>query len=169
MKYILTSASFILLFGFTSSAQTIERQVYNSFGSASQAGGISLATNVGEPITQTLFNSPQDKILTQGFLQPEAKDLNMDFTEPGSATTSVHIWPNPTTEGLFVSYENITTSTGNILIYDMAGKCLVIEPICIACPQQYISLPVLADGVYIVRVALSDKVFKDQKFIKVSK
>lgn len=168
MKQIITSAALFALLGNILSAQTIERQVYNSFGTVTQSGGITLATNVGEAVTQTYFNQPQDKILTQGFLQPETKDINLSFTDAGYAGASVHIWPNPTTEGLFISYDNIITTTGNILIYDMSGKCLVSTPICVACPQQYVSLPVLADGVYLIRIALTDKVFKDEKFIKVS-
>lgn len=125
-----------------------------------------LTTNVGEPLTKTY--SVGNTILTQGFLQPEPKDLTMDFSEPGSTTVSVHIWPNPTTEGLYISYENVTAADGRIMIYDMAGKSLLIEPICVGCTQQYLPLPSLADGIYVVRLALTDNMYKDQKFIKVS-
>ena len=146
--------------------QSIERQVFNSFGSTTQAGGVFLTTNVGEAITKTYYG--QNSILSQGFLQPEDKDITLDFSESENNVSSVHVWPNPTTEGLFISYQNISANQGKIMVYDMAGKCLVQEPICAGCTQQYLPLPVLADGVYVIRVALSDQQFQDKKFIKVS-
>jgi len=133
---------------------------------ATQAGGLFLTTNAGEAITQTYYG--QNSILSQGFLQPEKKDITLDFSESASNASSVHVWPNPTTEGLFISYQNISTHKGRIMVYDMAGKCLVQESICEGCTQQYLALPVLADGAYVLRVAISDQQFQDKKFIKVS-
>jgi hypothetical protein len=165
VKQILNLSVFILLVS-PVMGQSIERQVFNSFGSVAQSGGVSLTSNGGEAITKTYYGS--NSILSQGFLQPERKDITLDFSESESNVSSVHVWPNPTTEGLFVSYQNISANKGKLMVYDMAGKCLVQEPICADCTQQYLPLPVLADGVYVIRVALSDQRFQDKKFIKVS-
>ena len=165
MKQILN----LFLFGLLVSpifGQSIERQVFNSFGSVTQGGGIILSSNGGEAITKTYYG--QNSILSQGFLQPEDKDITLDFSESQNNVSSIHIWPNPTTEGLFISYQNIPANQGKITVYDMAGKCLLLEPICAGCTQQYLPLPVLADGIYVIRVALSDQQFQDKKFIKVS-
>ena len=165
MKQILNLSIFVLLVS-PVIAQSIERQVFNSFGSVTQAGGIMLTSNAGEAVTKTYYG--QNSILSQGFLQPENKDITLDFSESENNASSVHVWPNPTTEGLFISYKNISANQGKIMVYDMAGKCLVQESICAGCIQQYLPLPVLADGVYVIRVALSDQQFQDKKFIKVS-
>lgn len=164
MKKLLYLSAFIAT-SFVSNGQSIERQVFNSFGSSFQSGGTTLDVNAGEPITATYLGA--GTTVFQGFLQP-VNDPGAGIFDKGNLNGLVHIWPNPTTEGLYVAFEGQELEGASILVYDLMGKCIVKETLCVGCSQYYLDLPLLATGMYRVRIALTDDRFIDQEFIKAS-
>ena len=153
-------------FGSLVYSQQIERYVFNAFGSAVSANGYSLWTNAGEPLTQTYSNPSQDRVLTQGFLQPVSQTASSAaIAENPSGDFPVSVWPNPATEGLFLSFPSFT---GRCIasVYDVTGKCLLQQTICTDCTEAYLPLPWLADGLYVLRLSLAGHSLKEFKFIK---
>lgn len=163
MKYIL-SAFLLISFCLCGNSQSIERYVFNSFGSATDAGGIQFVNNVGEPLTEGFFN--QNLILTQGFLQPNAADFTLSLNENGAG--KLLVWPNPSSEGLFVSFGNVDAGEMGIWIFDMNGKCLHTEAVNTTLSQQYLNLSSLANGTYLIQLQSPVKLYLETKFIKTS-
>lgn len=168
MRYIVGTLTLIAISQLGLRAQTLERHVFNSFGSVMSAGGYTLAVNAGEPLTRDYFMLAQNRILTEGFLQPETKDLTMGISENTSTAEGISIWPNPTAEGLSISFATTETEYRTAAVYDMAGKCLMLETLCSGCNAHYLSLTSLADGMYVIRIAINGNRFREFKFIKVT-
>lgn len=163
MKYII-KALLLTTCAFEGYSQSIERYVFNSFGSATDAGGIQFVNNVGEPLTEGFFN--QNLILTQGFLQPNAADFTLSLNENGAG--KLLVWPNPSSEGLFVSFGNVDAGEMGIWIFDMNGKCLHTEAVNTTLSQQYLNLSSLANGSYLIQLRSPTKLYLETKFIKTS-
>lgn len=119
---------FLLISGWfvtTARAQTIERYALTCFGEAVNLSGVSYAWTAGECLTQSYSNGPAALILTQGYLQPEKQD----FLSVGDIPTNdigLQIYPNPTTEALYVRSSEQTPL--RIRIYDAAGKLMYEQP-----------------------------------------
>lgn len=168
MRYIIGTLTLIAISQLGLSAQMLERQVFNSFGSVMSAGGYTLAVNAGEPLTRDYFMLAQNRILTEGFLQPETKDMTVGIQENTATVEGVSIWPNPTAEGLTVSFASAGSEYRTAAVYDMAGKCLMLETLCSGCNAHYLPLTNLADGMYVLRIAFNGTRFREFKFIKVT-
>lgn len=167
MKQILAIVSLCIISAGSLYAQSIERQVYNSSGSVTQAGGITLLSNVGEPLTRDYFQTGQSRILTEGFIQPTPKDLTASMTEE-AANIGISVWPNPTTEGLTVTFAQPGTETYTASVFDMAGKQVRLETLCTGCNAHYLSFADLANGMYVLRVSTDKAPVKEFKFIKMA-
>lgn len=165
MKYILGIVFCSTIFTGTLFAQSIERDVYNSSGSVAQAGGITLTSNLGEPLTAYYFQTGVGRILTQGFIQPDGKDLTASISETGNPGMGLSIWPNPTAEGITVTFAAAVSDVYTASVYDMAGKCVRRETLCTGCTTHSLALADLADGMYVLRVTGSEAT-QDFKFIK---
>lgn len=167
MKRILGIVSFCTISAGSLFSQSIERDVYNASGSVTQAGGITLFSNVGEPLTRNYFQTAQGRILTEGFIQPDIKDLTAGMTEENKGIGMV-IWPNPTTEGLTLSFASPATETYTATVFDMAGKQVRLETLCTGCSNHYISFADLANGMYVLRVSQGNASVQEFKFIKMT-
>lgn len=168
MKSLLGIALLGLIPTCTAFSQSLERFVFNSFGSSVQTGSLQLTNNAGEPLTQYYYNGLQSRILTEGFIQPYEKDLDhTSITENAGADFGISVWPNPATEAIHIGFAETNAQTWTAALYDLNGKCLLLENICTGCTSHYLPLPVMADGTYVLRVT-GESAQKEFKFLKVS-
>lgn len=167
MKYILGIVSLFTISTGCLFSQTIERDVYNSAGSVRQAGGITLTSNVGEPLTRNYFQTAQGRILTEGFIQPDGKDLTASITEESKGIGMV-IWPNPTTEGLTLAFAQPGNEVYTATVYDLNGKQVRLETLCTGCTAHYLSFADLANGMYVLRISQGNAPVQEFKFVKMA-
>lgn len=142
--------------------------MYNSFGTVWQAGGYSLTVNAGEPLSRGFFQISQNRVLTEGFIQPE-KDGSLGLSESAGETAGFSVWPNPATEGITVAFPPDGKVKRTASVYDIAGKCLSTETLCTGCTSQYLPLYGLADGMYVLRVLENGSRAQEFRFIKISR
>jgi hypothetical protein len=149
-------------------SQSVVRDVHNSAGKVSQAGGITLTNNIGEPLTQNYFQVGMGRILTEGFIQPDSKDLSNASINEQNAGLDISIWPNPTTEGLTLSFGQPNNEIYTATVYDMNGKQIRLETICTGCNSHYMSFAELANASYVLRLSQAGMPVKEFKFIKMA-
>lgn len=167
MKHILGIVSLLTISVGSVYSQSIERDVYNSAGKVSQAGGITLLSNIGEPLTRNYFQTGQSRILTEGFIQPDIKDLTASITEEAKGV-GITVWPNPTTEGLTLTFAAPGNETYTASVFDMAGKRVRTETLCTGCNAHYLSLADLANAMYVLRISQGNAPVQELKFIKMA-
>ncbi|HEX2899745.1 MAG TPA: GEVED domain-containing protein, partial [Bacteroidia bacterium] len=66
----------------------------------------------------------------------------------------MQVWPNPTSQNLFVNYLSTTEGAATMTIMDLSGRILVNRPVSLIAGANTIdvNLEALADGMYIVRM-----------------
>lgn len=137
------------------------QNIVNTCGTSFQTATITISTNVGEPITNTL--TAANVLLTQGFLQPISKispianviqNQNCDF----------QIFPNPITDKAQMNVGTAYLSGSTFDLYDMNGQLVAkLTP-----SNQTINLQNLSNGVYLLRMNCQESQFVWKKIAKVN-
>lgn len=120
MKYF--SLFTLLLLPLILPAQSISPSVIASWGNYSNNGGYSLSATSGEMMTQTFIAG--SNILTQGFQQPDDKDVSVQqLVDDGLI---IKIFPNPTSDLVTVNLEADNAENYFAVMYDLLGRTLAL-------------------------------------------
>ena len=120
MKYF--SLFSLLLFSVIASAQSLAPSVIASYGKWSNNGGFTLSATSGEMMIQTFTGGTN--ILTQGFQQPDDKDVGIQqLTEDG---LTINIFPNPTHDLVTVNLQADNAELYGVIMYDLLGRTLAL-------------------------------------------
>ena len=105
---------------FTMAQLSLAPTVIASFGNWSNNGGYTLSATSGEMMIQTF--SVGNNILTQGFQQPDDKDVGIQqLIEDG---LTINIFPNPTNDLITVNIQSENAETYGLIMYDLLGRTL---------------------------------------------
>ncbi|WP_181248524.1 T9SS type A sorting domain-containing protein [Flavobacterium magnum] len=142
----------------TLQAQTISKSVINSFGGTQSSSSVKLTSNVGEIITG-LTGSEASGQLSSGFLP--ALDMSALSIEDQSVT-AVLVYPNPTTDKLFIANKNALELS--VTIYSETGQLLRSAKTNET--QSGVDVSDFSKGIYIVNIALPGNKNNAYKIIK---
>ena len=120
MKYF--SLFSLLLFSAFASAQSLAPSVIASYGKWSNNGGFTLSATSGEMMIQTFTGGTN--ILTQGFQQPDDKDVGIQQLVEDGLTIS--IFPNPTNDFVTVNLQADNAELYGVIMYDLLGRTLAL-------------------------------------------
>lgn len=124
-------------------AQQLE--VINTCGGEVAFGTTGGAFSIGEPITLTSAGS--ETLLTQGFLQPEQGGWVETIDIAGQMWAFV-VFPNPTTDYLFLKSETGAPVAVNIRLYDSAGRLILTDQLAKGDTNLILNLNNFAAGYY---------------------
>lgn len=111
-----------LLVSLCASAQSLSPSVIASYGKWSNNGGFTLSATSGEMMIQTFTGGTN--ILTQGFQQPDDKDVGIQqLLEDG---LTINIYPNPTNDLVTVNLQSDNAASYGIIMYDLLGRTLAL-------------------------------------------
>lgn len=96
------------------------QQVVSNMGASLQNSSGSISFTLGEPVIATL--SASDGIVTQGFHQTKLTVTAIE--ENLGSPMSVKVFPNPTTNVLYVSLDCDEIRHIKLVLYDISGKIL---------------------------------------------
>ncbi|MEL6698377.1 MAG: T9SS type A sorting domain-containing protein [Bacteroidota bacterium] len=158
MKKLISYFAAILVCA-TVQAQNLTPEVIASAGESFNNGSLSLEWTLGELATESLSNGGVI-ILTQGFHQPT--DQVTSIEDPISQLDDVRVFPNPTSESLFVE----RTKMGNLdlVLWDMKGT--VIMQTRMLTTSQSLDLSHLPSGVYVLRMSDEDQATRSVRIQK---
>lgn len=128
----------------TTHAQTLVPTLVGSAGATAQSSIGSLEWSVGEPVASTL--TANNTTLSQGFHQVYIFITSDTDESAGTPTLQVKVFPNPTTEYIYVeAAENISAR-----LYNLVGK----EAISTTQPEYEQELKVghLPAGIYLLEI-----------------
>ena len=134
-------------------------EVVGSSGGSFSNPNYNLSFTIGEISTKTLQAS--NVILTQGFHQDY---INISTLSENMFTNNVKVYPNPTNDQLYVSFDNYESA--NIKLTDFAGKVVLKKQNYFINHERYIDLSFLPPGLYLLSLNFNDKynsVFKINK------
>ncbi len=142
----------------------IERQVLAYAGAEVTQNGISVCWTLGEAVIATVPSSTTPTIfLTQGFQQPETKDMDPSIVVDVSGV-AVKIFPNPAQDILNVGFDKNNSPTITAQIYDMGGKLHIETQI--SASINTIPINTLSVGQYILTLTHEGKVMQSILIIK---
>jgi len=119
-----------------SQGQSIAPVLASAWSMDVNQNGIQYSFSLGEGAVSTLEN---DKILTQGFLQPENFIRCTNFTLIG--------YPNPTTGLLNFKFDGCDDQVGRVMLMDVYGKIILNFDVA----EDKIDLSELQAGIYILK------------------
>lgn len=153
--------SVILLFGLGLTGLRAQEAVPTTGGVASGNGG-SVSYSVGQVVYQTYSGTSGS--VAEGVQQPYEISVVTGIEEAIGINLSVSAYPNPVTDNLTLSVDNLEFSTLSFQLYDMNGKLLKSEKI----TSNYTSIAMSAfvPASYFVKVIQQDKNVKTFKIIK---
>lgn len=117
-----------LIFAFSLTAQSIERQLIGVAGENDSGTQILLDWTLGEPFT--VYDNTLLGDYKEGFLQPVILNQNQDepTTEPDNALTdqiTAKVFPNPFSEVFTFQISQAQESDAQLTILDYSGKTLI--------------------------------------------
>lgn len=101
-------------------AQQLSPQVIASTGGIVSQINAELSYTVGEPVIYT--GDDGSTILSQGYQQPHLEITLL--SEYGDDFPEVNVFPNPTTDGLNISFHNNQEISAQIILFDALGNLL---------------------------------------------
>jgi hypothetical protein len=141
-------------------AQKIQQQVINSSGSSFSNNGITVAFNVGEPITSTL--STNNNVVSQGFIQPIKSDLPTALKEYAALDGNFMLYPNPTNGHINLTLNEGTITLKRVDIYANDDRLVLSRTL----SNNSIDVSNLSDGIYWIRPISDEKQFGLKKLVK---
>jgi hypothetical protein len=132
-------------------AQQLSPQVIASTGGIVSQINAQLSYTVGEPVIGT--GDDGTTVLSQGYQQPHFEITQL--SELGSECPEVSVFPNPTTDGLNISFHNNEEISVQVILFDALGNLLqrietnVLSDEIITC-----DLMNYAAGIYVLQIQL---------------
>lgn len=124
-------------------AQTIERDVIGSSGDHYISAVAQLSWTVGEVSTEYLQTGSHQ--MTQGFHQPYIDVTGIENAPFGS---SISIYPNPATEGIYIDYSD-DYRLSLVSLYGVGGN-LISKKAIVGSGKEFLDMTNLDTGVYLL-------------------
>lgn len=140
--------------------QSAEPSVINSAGGQGESASMSIVWSLGEVVTET-FRS-EDKVLTQGLLQPE---IIVTMVEDFDTGVSVDVFPNPAREWLTIRAENFTGEELQFTLLDVSGN-IVKRGYINGEAEKSLRVSDLSPGIYFLRIISGTDNIKAFKVVK---
>lgn len=132
------------------SAQSIERSVIGAYGASGSNGSIEVDMTVGEVAITT--GQSGSLIVTQGFHQPSGGITGIE--QPLRITVDYSLYPNPTTDKLYLELRTENTTELQVEIVDVRGRNTPLEAVSLIVSGQVSTTEWdtsrLAEGMYMV-------------------
>ena len=160
MKKLLTTTA-LMAFGIFSYSQSITPEVLSNGGDFFSNSNVSIAYTIGEPVTETAIGINNTYTLTQGFHQGLYTLVNI---EKQIINTEIKVYPNPSSDYIFIEINNINSNNYKIKLFDNLGQ-LLLDKQYENCKQ--ISLQQFANSTYYLKVVnTSNDKFDTYKILK---
>lgn len=160
MTRIVPFSLFLTFFAGLTWGQSAEPSVVNSAGGQGESASMSIVWSLGEVVTET-FQS-EDKVLTQGLLQPE---IIVTMVENFETRVSVDVFPNPTREWLTIRSENFTGKELQFSLHDVSGN-IVKRGYINGETEKSLRVSDLSPGIYFLRIISGADNIKAFKVVK---
>jgi hypothetical protein len=132
--------------------QSITPSVVNSTGGSFTDGNAQLSFSIGE--SSIFTKSTVDGIVTEGVFQPK---VSLITVISNNNSTSIEIYPNPTTDILFIKGESCSTYQ----LINMKGSTLKSGTF-----AKSLNITELSQGVYILKLLKEKEVIEILNFVK---
>jgi hypothetical protein len=147
MRYFILA---FLLLGFSSYAQpTISKQVIGPGGQTFENGNNKLSYSVGEVAVGAMTDEDGSYQLGNGYYP--SLNLSTLTTETPELQLQVKVFPNPTTESIYISHP--TEQSFEVKVTDVSGKQILQTALQ---KQQPLSVQTLTTGTYFITVTTKD-------------
>ena len=146
MRYIILAIFFASLSGFS---QTISKQVIGPGGGVFDTGTNKLSYTTGEVVVGAMTSEDGSIQLGNGYYP--SLDLSTLNTQSPELKLQVKVYPNPTTEAIFITHP--TEQFFEVRITDVSGKQILQTP---HQRQEPLSVQTLTTGTYFVTVTTKD-------------
>lgn len=144
---------FILIFLFIgiynmSVCQSIEPTILSNAGFQYQDDNIQFEGTLGEPLIFSLQEN--DVLLSQGFHQNEIIITSID--EANTFQTSISIFPNPSSDRIYLEFDKESLSSMQAKLFDRSGKLLIDMELEGLKLQHQINITDLTPGIYTLNI-----------------
>jgi hypothetical protein len=146
MRYIILTIFLASLSGFS---QTISKQVIGPGGGVFDTGISKLSYTTGEVVVGAMTSEDGSIQLGNGYYP--SLDLSTLNTQSPELKLQVKVYPNPTTEAIFITHP--TEQFFEVRITDVSGKQILQTP---HQRQEPLSVQTLTTGTYFVTVTTKD-------------
>ncbi len=131
---------------FVGSAQTNLHELVSSSGGSFSGNNVLMDWSLGEIVTETV--STDNNVLTQGFHQ-DVYEISEIFRVPNELF-EVSVFPNPTSNTVFIKISEKNNSADNYTISDFSGRCIAAGVL--NSDMQSIDFSTFTKGIYILNI-----------------
>jgi hypothetical protein len=156
MRYFTLVFLLVSLSGFS---QTVSKQVISPLGGTAFSDTHKLSYTTGEVVVGAMTSEDGSIQLGNGYYP--SLDLSTLNTESAELQLQVKVFPNPTTETIFITHPS--SNSFKVFIYDLTGKVLLQKEVG---KQEPINIEKYPTGTYLINVTTEDKKTNSYKIIK---
>jgi len=150
---------FFLLMSLSGFSQTVSKQVISPLGGTAFSDTHKLSYTTGEVVVGAMTSEDGSIQLGNGYYP--SLDLSTLNTESAELQLQVKVFPNPTTETIFISHP--ISNSFKVFISDLTGKVLLKKEVG---KQEPINIESYPTGTYLINVTTEDKKTNTYKIIK---
>jgi hypothetical protein len=156
MRYFILVFLLMSLSGFS---QTVSKQVISPLGGTAFSDTHKLSYTTGEVVVGAMTSEDGSIQLGNGYYP--SLDLSTLNTESAELQLQVKVFPNPTTETIFITHP--ISNSFKVFISDLTGKVLLQKQVG---KKQPINIEKYPTGTYLINVTTEDKKTNTYKIIK---
>ncbi|MDC1355766.1 T9SS type A sorting domain-containing protein [Flavobacteriaceae bacterium] len=156
MRYFILVFLLMSLSGFS---QTVSKQVISPLGGTAFSDTHKLSYTTGEVVVGAMTSEDGSIQLGNGYYP--SLDLSTLNTESAELQLQVKVFPNPTTETIFITHP--ISNSFKVFISDLTGKVLLKKEVG---KQEPINIESYPTGAYLINVTTEDKKTNTYKIIK---
>ena len=156
MRYFILVFLLMSLSGFS---QTVSKQVISPLGGTAFSDTHKLSYTTGEVVVGAMTSEDGSIQLGNGYYP--SLDLSTLNTESAELQLQVKVFPNPTTETIFIIHP--ISNSFKVFISDLTGKVLLKKEVG---KQEPINIESYPTGTYLINVTTEDKKTNSYKIIK---
>ena len=156
MRYFILVFLLMSLSGFS---QTVSKQVISPLGGTAFSDTHKLSYTTGEVVVGAMTSEDGSIQLGNGYYP--SLDLSTLNTESAELQLQVKVFPNPTTETIFITHP--ISNSFKVFISDLTGKVLLKKEVG---KQEPINIEGYPTGAYLINVTTEDKKTNTYKIIK---
>ncbi len=156
MRYFILVFLLMSLSGFS---QTVSKQVISPLGGTAFSDTHKLSYTTGEVVVGAMTSEDGSIQLGNGYYP--SLDLSTLNTESAELQLQVKVFPNPTTETIFITHP--ISNSFKVFISDLTGKVLLKKEVG---KQEPINIQGYPTGAYLINVTTEDKKTNTYKIIK---
>ena len=149
----------ILLASLSGFSQTISKQVIGPAGATYENDTNKLSYTAGEVLVGAMTSEDGSIQLGNGYYP--SLDLSTLNTQSPELQLQVKVFPNPTTETIFITHP--ISNSFKVFISDLTGKVLLQN---VVGKQESINIEKYPTGTYLINVTTEDKKTNSYKIIK---